>query len=277
MKNIVDKVWLRTRLNLEDLVVVDCRFSLANPEAGEAAYQNSHIPGAVYAHLEKNLSGPVLEHGGRHPLPDLETFSLFLGSLGISNRSVVIAYDSGEGAFAARFWWMMKYVGHKDVFVLNGGFKEWETSGFSLDDNKTIRERVTYEINLQPQMLATYEDVKEIVEQDTISTILIDSREPRRFLGLEEPIDKVAGRIPGAINKFWVDGLDNGRFKSLDEQRGRFSDVSPTDSVIVYCGSGVTATPNYLLLNELGYQNLKIYIGSYSDWVSYKHNKVEKN
>jgi thiosulfate/3-mercaptopyruvate sulfurtransferase len=275
LKSIVDKEWLKSRLGSSNLVLLDCRFSLTNPRAGEEAYQLSHLPGAVYCHLEENLSGPVIKHGGRHPLPNLQSFSAFLGDAGISNQTLVVAYDDGEGAFAARLWWLMKYLGHEDVFVLNGGYKNWELSGYPVDANIPTPSKATFEIRLQPERMATYEEVKSIVEEGAKNTILIDSREPKRYFGIEEPIDKVAGRIPGAINKFWIEGFESGQFKSLSEQLLRFSDVSKDDSIIVYCGSGVTAAPNYLVLEELGFNNLKLYIGSYSDWVSYEDNKVE--
>lgn len=277
MKNIINKEWLLEKLNSPNLVILDCRFSLGNPESGKLAYQASHLPGAVYCHLEDNLSGPVLEHGGRHPLPNLTSFQTYLENAGIGNDTVVVAYDNGEGAFAARLWWLLKYVGHEDVVVLNGGFKEWEAAGYPVDDKIVNLSKATYEIRLQPHLMATYEEVKTNVDNKLVDTILIDSREPKRYLGLEEPIDKVAGRIPGSINKFWNDGLENGHFKSIDEQKQRFTDINQDDSLIVYCGSGVTAAPNFLILHELGYRNLKLYLGSYSDWISYSHQKIEKN
>jgi thiosulfate/3-mercaptopyruvate sulfurtransferase len=275
LKSIVDKEWLRSRLGSSNLVLLDCRFSLANPCAGEEEYQLSHLPGAVYCHLEENLSGPVLEHGGRHPLPNLQSFSSFLENAGISNQTEVVAYDNGEGAFAARLWWLMKFIGHEDVYVLNGGFNNWEKEGYPIDSIVPEPLKASYEIRLQPERMASYEEVKGIVENGAPGTVLIDSREPKRYLGLEEPIDKVAGRIPGAINKFWNEGFENGEFKPLSEQLERFTDVNNIDSIIVYCGSGVTAAPNYLVLEELGFKNLKLYVGSYSDWVSYVDNKID--
>ncbi|WP_442594402.1 sulfurtransferase [Neobacillus sp. D3-1R] len=278
MKNIVDKEWLKKELENTNLVILDCRFSLAEPESGFQAYQTSHIPGAIYCHLEKDISGPIQEHGGRHPLPDLNSFKLYLENAGVSNNTVVVAYDNGEGAFASRLWWVMKFMGHDKVYVLNGGWKEWEAEGYPIENALTSPEKKgNYQINLQPSMLATYEDVKKSVNNQQEKVVLIDSREPKRYLGIEEPIDKVAGRIPGAINKFWNEGFENGRFKQLDDQRDRFSDVNHKDPVVVYCGSGVTAVPNYLILHELGFQNLKLYIGSYSDWISYDLNSIEKN
>jgi thiosulfate/3-mercaptopyruvate sulfurtransferase len=277
LNTIVDKDWLRSRIGDSNLVILDCRFSLADSHAGEVLYGISHLPGAVYCHLEKNLSGSIQEHGGRHPLPNLDTFTLFLEEVGISNNTIVVAYDNGDGPFASRLWWLMKYIGHDQVFVLNGGFREWETSKYPIDADKPKRPKGSYEINLQPERLATHEDVKAIVEGKLENTVLVDSRESKRFLGQEEPIDKIAGRIPGAINKFWNDGLENGRFKRRDEQMQRFSEISEDETVIVYCGSGVTAAPNYLILNELGFKNIKLYVGSYSDWISYGESKIEKS
>lgn len=277
LKSIVEKEWLRSRLDSTNLVLLDCRFTLANSHAGEESYQISHIPCAVYCHLEKHLSGPVLEQGGRHPLPDLQSFTSFLENAGISNQTQVVAYDNGEGAFAARLWWLMKYIGHDEVYVLNGGFKGWLEAGYPVDAKCSNSLKGTYKIHVQPEKLATMEEVKGIVNEALDNQILIDSREPKRYLGLEEPIDKVAGRIPGALNKFWNEGLENGQFKPLNEQKLRFLDINPNDSVVVYCGSGVTAAPNYLILHELGYKNLKLYVGSYSDWISYKDNKIETN
>jgi thiosulfate/3-mercaptopyruvate sulfurtransferase len=277
MKNIVEKDWLVSRLNNPNMIVLDCRFSLANPQAGEEAYQTYHIPGSVYCHLEKDLSGPVSLHGGRHPLPNLKSFQSFLENAGIHNDSVVVAYDNGEGAFAARLWWLMKYIGHEEVYVLNGGFQSWETAGFPVASSKSIPEKTSYTIQLKPEIMASYEEVKSIVEHQSDKATLIDSRETKRYLGLEEPIDKIPGRIPGAINKFWNEGFHKGFFKPLEEQEERFSDLKQDDHLIVYCGSGVTAAPNYLILHELGYKNLKLFVGSYSDWISYQENKVETN
>jgi thiosulfate/3-mercaptopyruvate sulfurtransferase len=275
MNSIVKIDWLKERLDSSNLVLLDCRFSLANPSAGEDAYSLSHIPGAAYCHLETDLSGPITEHGGRHPLPDLNTFRIFLENAGISNDTTIVAYDNGEGAFAARLWWLMKYVGHQEVYVLDGGFKAWVAADFPISNESPQPKKGAFTFLLQPERLATYEETKRFVEARQTGEVLIDSREPKRYMGLEEPIDKVAGRIPSAINKFWAEGLENGQFKSFEKQAERFADVDKASSVIVYCGSGVTAAPNYLILHELGYQNLKLYLGSYSDWITYPESRVE--
>jgi thiosulfate/3-mercaptopyruvate sulfurtransferase len=278
MQSIVEKDWLKLRLDTPEVVILDCRFSLMQPEAGEESYHKSHIPGAIYCHLEKDLSGPVLAHGGRHPLPDLKTLQGFIEGAGINNDTIVVAYDNGEGSYASRLWWLMKYMGHKEVYILNGGFKTWVEANYPVDSNPpSPKAATTYELNIKSEMLATYNDVKEVVEQRPLGTILIDSREAKRYQGLEEPIDRIPGRIPGAMNKFWNEGLECGFFKPIQEQKKRFEDLDENSNLIVYCGSGVTAAPNYLVLHELGYKNLKLYVGSYSDWVSYHDNQVEKN
>lgn len=277
MRSIVEKDWLKSRLNSPGLVILDCRFSLMQPGAGEDSYQKSHIPGAYYCHLEKDLSGPVITHGGRHPLPDLKTFQSFIEGVGINNETIVVAYDNGEGSYASRLWWLMKYIGHQEVYVLNGGFKSWEEAHYPVNSNLPSKSTASYELNIKSEMLATYEEVKKVAELPQQGTTLIDSREEKRYQGLEEPIDRIPGRIPGAINKFWIEGFQSGLFKPVEEQKERFKDLDEGSNYIVYCGSGVTAAPNFLVLHELGFKNLKLYIGSYSDWVSYHDNIVEKN
>ncbi|MHC0035736.1 sulfurtransferase [Pseudoneobacillus sp. C159] len=276
MKNIISIDGLKSRLGEPNLVLLDCRFSLANHKAGKEAYQLSHIPGAIFCDLEENLSGKVMVHGGRHPLPNLEELKLFLENAGISNQTTVVSYDNGEGAYAARLWWVLKYLGHQEVYVLDGGYAKWCDAGYPVDRVIPHWEKGSYEMNLNSTILASYQEVKAAVE-GTKQAILIDSREMRRYQGLEEPIDKIAGRIPGALNKFWSEGFENGLFKSLDDQKKRFLDINQDAQIIVYCGSGVTATPNYLILDELGYKNIKLYIGSYSDWVSYSDTPIERD
>lgn len=256
-----------------DVRFCDCRFSLGEPEKGEQAYLEEHIPGAVYFHLEKDLSGQVSEHGGRHPLPDMNEFKEKLEWAGISNHTAVIAYDGGEGAFAARLWWLLKYAGHENVYVLNGGFKEWKKEGQPVAKEIPHIARGVYNLSLNAAILADTEEVKKASGAEFKKT-LIDSREEKRYLGIEEPIDKKAGHIPGAVNYPWTDGFDSGKYRIAEEQRKRFSSTSPEDPVIVYCGSGVTAAPNFIALKEAGYENVKLYIGSFSDWISYPENKV---
>ncbi|WP_053362740.1 sulfurtransferase [Bacillus sp. FJAT-27251] len=272
----VEKSWLFERLENKEIKIIDCRFELGNPEQGKTLYHESHIPGAVFFDLEKQLSSPVSEHGGRHPLPDIDAFKGELEKAGIDHSRTVVAYDGGEGQFASRFWWLLRYLGHENVYVLNEGIKGWVESGYPTTQEVPESESATFEVKLQKDMLASYEEVKEVVMNKKTSPILIDSRDRARFLGEIEPIDRIPGHIPGAIHRFWGDSMDQGSFKDSNEQKRRFADLDQERPIIVYCGSGVTAAPNYIALKMAGYQNVKLYAGSYSDWVSYADNPVDK-
>lgn len=272
----MNKEWLVEQLNNEQVKIVDCRFELGNPDEGEKLYHESHIPGAFYFDLEKQLSAPVSKHGGRHPLPDLEQFRFEIEKAGIDHTKTVVAYDGGEGQYASRFWWLLTYLGHEKVYVLNEGFKGWMEAGYPTTKEVPEYETAHFKVNLRQEMLAAYEDVKDVVTNRKTSPILMDSRDEARYLGVVEPIDRVPGHIPGAMNKFWAEGLEQGSFKSSEEQKKRFAELGEDEPIIVYCGSGVTATPNYIALKMAGYRNVKLYAGSYSDWVSYDDNPVVK-
>ena len=275
MNFVVDQQWLMDNLENEEVKIVDCRFDLAQPDLGRELYEESHIPSAFYFDLKDQLSAPVSKHGGRHPLPEINQFKKDIEQVGIDNEKVVVVYDNGGGQFAARFWWLLKYVGHDKVYLLNEGFNGWEKADYPV--TKEIPESVAsqYEINLQEEMLASFEEVKEIVEDKDNASILIDSRAYERYLGKVEPMDKIAGHIPGAINKVWEESLEDGSFKESEEQKERFSELDKEDPIVVYCGSGVTATPNYIALKMAGFENVKLYAGGYSDWVSYDDNEGE--
>ncbi|WP_010677360.1 sulfurtransferase [Bacillus timonensis] len=277
MNFVVNKDWLVEQLQTKEVIIVDCRFALGNPTQGERLYQEGHIPGAFYFDLEKQLSALVAKHGGRHPLPDLEQFKHEIEKVGINHSKVVVAYDGGEGQYASRFWWLLTYIGHDKAYVLNEGFKGWVEAGYPITKEiPKVVDSVSFKVNIRKEMLASYEEVKEIVDLKKKSPILLDSRDESRYLGEVEPIDRIAGHIPGAINKNWVEGLEQGTFKNKEEQKKRFADLNEEDEIIVYCGSGVTATPNYIALKMAGFKNVKLYAGSYSDWVSYEENPVAK-
>lgn len=275
MKYVKDKEWLLKNLNDSNIRIVDCRFSLAEPEKGKQEYLKGHLPGSVFFDLEKDLSSPVQVHGGRHPMPRLEKFNIKIENAGIDENTTVIAYDSGEGAYAARFWWLLRYLGHENVYVLDGGFKGWAAASYPVTKVILSIEKSVFHSNIKTELLASTEEVKEAVEKKLEYKILIDSRELKRYNGVEEPIDKKAGHIPGAINKPWMEGLSESRYKLAEEQRQRFSDIDPNKEIIVYCGSGVTETPNFLELKEAGFENVKLYVGSFSDWISYEEHKIE--
>ena len=273
MKNIVSMKWLLARLYEQDIAVVDCRFSLAKPEEGKAAYTEEHIPRAVYLDLEKDLSSAPSTHGGRHPLPDPRQIADVIGRSGISREQRVVIYDDQGGMNASRLWWMLKYIGHDQVYVMNEGFTAWKNACYPVTAETPVVIPVNYVPEPQPDMLVRMKDVREASTRG--SAVLIDSREARRYAGLEEPIDPVAGHIPGAVNYFWKELLnDEGRWKEPAELAKRFEALPKDADIIVYCGSGVSACPNVLALDEAGYSRVRLYGGSWSDWVSYKENPV---
>ncbi|MFS0776372.1 sulfurtransferase [Neobacillus sp. 3P2-tot-E-2] len=275
MNYIIDKEWLLKNLNDSHVRIVDCSFSLADSNKGRQEYEKNHIPGASYFDLEKDLSGEVSEHGGRHPLPNIEKFIDKLELAGIDENTTVISYDQGEGAFAARFWWLLQYLGHEKVYVLDGGLKGWNEGNYPVTSDVPTFNKATFKPKINHDLLASMEEVRTVSGGQDSKSILIDSREERRYLGLEEPIDKKAGRIPGAINKPWFEGLNSGYYKQAEDQKHRFTDIKPENEIIVYCGSGVTAAPNYLALKAAGFQKVKLYLGSFSDWISYQENEIE--
>lgn len=269
------KKWMEEKA--EKLTIIDCRFDLSDPTWGEQEYKNSHIPGAIYAHLERDLSGKVGEHGGRHPLPDDQEFETFIQKCGITKDRLVVAYDQGGAPFSSRLWWMLKYAGIEKVFVLNGGFESWMKEKYPISTEEPKINPSSFQLERNERLIAHYQDVKEVVEKGKEDVILIDSREEKRYKGEFEPIDHKAGHIPGAVNYPWMKGLEEKQFAPIEKQKSRFSSLNPNKEIIVYCGSGVTAAPNVLLLNEAGFKNVKLYVGSFSDWISYKESKIETN
>ncbi|MDR6884742.1 sulfurtransferase [Bacillus sp. 3255] len=273
MENIVSQAWLLERLGDANIVIADCRFALGKPESGRQSYEQDHIPGAVYVDLEKDLSGALMAHGGRHPLPDLGAFSIRVGSLGIDSTKTVVAYDDQGGAMASRLWWMLKFLGHSEVYVLDQGYAAWQSAGYPVTAEVPAVQPRTFSPKVQRTMLASMDEVKDKLGRPGV--VLVDSREERRYLGLEEPIDRVAGHIPGARNYFWKGVLDEtGAWLPAAKQEQHFAGLRDADEIIVYCGSGVTACPNVLGLSEAGFDNVKLYSGSWSDWISWEDNPI---
>lgn len=258
----------------EDVVFADCRFDLGNTKLGEALFNEKHIKQAVYFHLDKDLSGEVKETGGRHPLPHLDDFTKTLAEKGISKETTVIAYCNNR-AFSSRFYWMMTYIGHENIYLLNGGLDEWEERGYPTEtDQSTVKEKEAYgSINVQEHLLANQSDVKN--QLDSINICLIDSRAYERYAGKHEPIDHKAGHIPGAMNFEWTNVLTKeGYFKSKEELKAYFEPLNQFGEIIVYCGSGVTAVPNVLALKHAGFEQVRLYAGSFSDWITNEDNDV---
>ncbi|WP_017727977.1 sulfurtransferase [Halalkalibacterium ligniniphilum] len=274
MEQTVSLSWLKEHLQDENVRVVDCRFSLGQPEVGLQAYIKGHIPGAVFFDLDQDLSGKPQAHGGRHPLPDIDELARKLSSAGIDRSTTVVAYDNQGGPFASRFWWLLRYLGHEQVYVLNETYDQWLEAGYPVDTDVPIFQEKAFQPLIKEDMQIEYEELKEKRKRPNIT--LIDSRELERYQGKSEPIDPIAGRIPGAIHHFWKDNVTaKGERKPLAEQRERFSSLNKEDEIIVYCGSGVSACPNVLTLVELGYQNVRLYVGSWSDWITHDDREIE--
>ena len=267
--------WLRENLDNESVRIMDCRFDLQSPDKGEEWFKEGHIPSSVYFHLEKDLSNPVSKHGGRNPLPDIEKFVKKLEFIGVDQDTLVIAYDNGEGAFAGRCWWLLNYIGHPNTYILDGGYKEWVKKGYPTTKEIPTFSKASFSPIIQSHMAATYQDVSLQVQTNNQDKVLIDSREYKRYTGEMEPIDKKSGHIPGAENFVWTDGLKNGFFLSSEDQKERFSSLNQDKEYMVYCGSGITAIPNYISLKMAGFDKVKLYPGSFSDWISYEENEVE--
>ena len=195
-------------------------------------------------------------------------------AFGIHEQTVMIAYDGGEAAFAGRFLWLAQLYGYEHVYVLNGGLKAWIEKGYPVTKDIPVLASTDYEPEKNKDIAASYLEVKEWTESDRHG-YLIDSREANRFKGIHEPIDLKAGHIPGAVNMVWTDNFSNGFYLPLSEMEKRFKHLAKDDPIIVYCGSGITATPNYIALKEAGFTNVKIYAGSFSDWISFPENKIE--
>lgn len=248
-------------------VIVDCRFSLADIGEGRRLFNEGHIPGANYVDLAQDMSGEIGEHGGRHPLPHPDQFLEFLASLGIGPTTSVIAYDDSRLAYSSRFWWMMRSLGFTPPRLLDGGYAAWCALGIDSEQNSVSPTACSPETGREYQNLCNIDGVRDAHNK---GVRLIDSRESRRYQGLEEPIDPVAGHIPGAVNRPWqgVTG-SNGKTLSIPEQQAHWGDAIKEQEMLVYCGSGVTACVNLFSLALLGRDDACLYGGSWSDWCSY--------
>ncbi len=250
-----------------DAVLFDCRFSLADPAEGRRLYGLGHIPGAHYLDLNRDLAGPVREHGGRHPLPDPARFAATLARFGVGRDTAVVAYDDSRLAFAARLWWLMRSLGYQVPALLNGGYQGFLQAGGKPEGIVPASRAVAV-----PAVGAFHGccGIDGVRAAQAGSAVLIDSREPRRYAGLEEPIDPVAGHIPGAINRPWQGVTDStGRVLNSAAQRAHWGNALDAEELVVYCGSGVTACVNLFSLALLGREDATLYAGSWSDWCSW--------
>ena len=251
------------------LRILDCRFSLADPAQGERAYAQSHLPGAVYAHLERDLSDMRRQGAGRHPWPDASDVVATLGRWGIAPDTQVVAYDDADGAYAARAWCLLRMLGHARVAVLDGGWQRWNTLGFPVSSDPVQVAAVDYAVAAFDE--ARLLDAHAVQRHLDAGGLLVDARAAARFRGDEEPIDPVAGHVPGAINRPFACNLDGGRFKAppvlADEFRALLGTHAPSDAAMM-CGSGVTACHNLLAMAHAGLHGGKLFTGSWSGWIA---------
>lgn len=258
--------------------IVDCRHDLKDAEAGARAYAAGHLPGAIHLHLDRDLSGPTNGRNGRHPLPQAETFASRLGAAGIAPDSAVAAYDDAGGMFAARLWWLLRWIGHKGpVAVLDGGMQAWQAAGLPLTQEVSVFPPQSY-VMTKTGTVVLAADVLNYL--DTSAAYLLDARSADRFRGENETLDPVGGHIPGAHNRFFRDNLGaDGRFKSPQELRAEFEtllDGASPESVVHSCGSGVSACHNLLAMEVAGLKGSQLYAGSWSEWCSDPSRPIEK-
>jgi thiosulfate/3-mercaptopyruvate sulfurtransferase len=262
---LIDTDLLLNEYKNPDWLIFDTRYDLADKNAGNEAYLQGHIPGAIYVDLHDDLSRPPATNKGRHPLPTIETMNVLFSELGIQPESQVIIYDSAFGAFAARLWWMLRHMQHENVAVLDGGWQSWLAASGPINTYNVARSESVFNHS------AIEQDVIDI-EQVQTASLIVDSRESARYRGESEPIDKAAGHIPGAINRFWKNNIsENGCFKEKPILRQEFEEIlgnTPSEESIFYCGSGVTACHNLLAAVHAGLELPKLYAGSWSEWSS---------
>ena len=252
-----------------DWRIFDCRHQLSDVTYGEKAYAQGHLPGAVFMHLDRDLSAPMTGQNGRHPLPDLQALAEKLGASGVTRHSQVVAYDDDGGMYAARLWWLLRWLGHGRVAVLDGSMRRWVSEGRPLTVDRPKYPPVVFEPEPR-DWVVTADQVK--VNLEKTDFLLIDARGPDRFRGENETLDRVGGHIPGARNRFFRDNLDaDGGFRHAAELRQEFQGVlagiEPPQAVM-YCGSGVTACHNLLAMEIAGLPGSRLYAGSWSEWCS---------
>tara|TARA_B100000965_G_scaffold337631_1_gene304513 strand:+ start:445 stop:1293 length:849 start_codon:yes stop_codon:yes gene_type:complete len=261
---------LYQNISRNDIRIIDTRFSLFNKNEGRSLYEKNHIIGASYADLDKDLAGNITESSGRHPLPDIDAISGRLRQWGINKSTHVIAYDHNNGSIASRLWWLLKWLGHKKVYVLDGGYLEWEKNNFPIDNSSPNYESGNFSPVMIKEKIWTAELINTWIQQSTYF-LLIDARDESRFRGIEEPIDKVAGHIPGTLNIPFTLFLEkNGIWKKPKEIKAIWKKYQINNSVewAVMCGSGVTACHLSISAALAGLSAPKLYPGSWSEWIS---------
>lgn len=270
----------KTLISIDDLVphlddpnwaIFDCHFDFEQPEAAHQAYLKAHIPGAIYADLDKDLSGPIIpSKTSRHPLPAIDGFVNTLSRWGVDENVQVVVYDNRSSSLAGRLWWMLRWLGHEAAAVLDGSFSHWQESGHPVQAGQASRPPRTFKPNPNPDLIRSADQIMAMrSDQDFV---IVDSREAARYRGEPDPYDPVSGHIPGAVNAHYEENLtQDGYFKSEEELRARFESVlgeAPAENAVFYCGSGVTAAHNILAVEHAGLGQARLYPGSWSEWIT---------
>ena len=268
---------LAAHLNDPDWRIVDCRHQLSDVGYGQRVYAEGHLPGAFFMHLDRDLSGAMSGCNGRHPLPDPQVLAAKFGAVGISSRTQVVAYDDAEGMVSGRLWWMLRWLGHDTVAVLDGGFNRWVKEGRPLTRDIPVVLPTVFEVEQRDWVVTADEVLANIASPELV---VVDARGPDRFRGENETIDPVGGHIPGARTRFFRDNLDaDGRFRPAAELRREFLELfagTPPDKTVMQCGSGVSACHNLIALELAGLTGARLYAGSWSEWCSNSARPVEK-
>lgn len=270
-RTIISPEELHEKLDRQTWVIVDCRYSLGDPEAGARAYAEGHIPGACFAHLDKDLSGKIVPgETGRHPLPSIVKLTQRFSSWGIGEGVQVVAYDDRSGAIAARLWWLLRWLGHDAVAVLDGGWRAWTSQGLPVEHGHEAKGPRVFKPSLREGWVVEADEILDRMGAEDF--LLVDSRGRERYLGEDEPIDPVAGHIPGARNFPHTDLVEpGGTWLSSEELEQRFDALlenDEADDVVFYCGSGVTACRNLLAYHHASLGDARLYPGSWSHWIT---------
>jgi thiosulfate/3-mercaptopyruvate sulfurtransferase len=267
--HLIEAAQVAPLLSTPQVVAVDCRHELSDPDYGARAFADGHLPGAVFAHLDHDLSGPVTPHSGRHPLPDPGRLAALLGTAGIDNDTYVVAYDQASSMFAARLWWLLRWLGHERVAVLDGGLAAWEAAQLPLATGQP--QRAARRFIPRPALVQAVTTAEVERELGAGAILLLDARAADRFAGQNETLDAVAGHVPGARNHpFALNLAADGRLQPAAVLRQRWAAVlghTPPEQVVAMCGSGVTACHNLLAMQLAGLPGARLYAGSYSEWI----------
>ena len=275
MRNFITQAELIKKItNKSDFIILDARAELTDASAGFNDYQKSHLKNAQFVSMKDTMTGTKSQHGGRHPLPDMKVFIAAMKKTGMTDSSTVVIYDDGGLAMAGRLWWLLKYAGKDNVYLLEGGMEKW------LKNKQEVTNHVekpmivdSLSLNINHSLLADIDEVKKAIPLS--DTAIIDSRSYERYSGQIEPLDTKPGHFPSAMNYPWTDLVDDGKIINQEEAKEKFKSLNDYKDIIVHCGSGITGTVNMLFMEEIGLKP-KLYLGGYSDWVSYEELDVIK-